>query len=80
MHEFICFDPAWEALNRDPSPANEDEWWDRHCEEEAAAEADAMTYAEEMAELYEFDSDEEREAYIQETYNRKMEEYECRNR
>lgn len=51
---------------------SEDEWWDRHCEDEAEAEAEAMAAAERSADLYEFDSDEERDAYIREAYEDRL--------
>ncbi|MGN1367353.1 MAG: hypothetical protein ACI4WX_00655 [Aristaeellaceae bacterium] len=71
MYEPTCYDPDWERYCTDPAPATEDEWWERYCDDQAALEADARAYAEDMAALFEFDTDEERDAYIDE----KMEEY-----
>lgn len=52
--------------------AEEDAWWDERWQEREEAETEAMAYAESSAELYEFDSDEEREAYILEAYEDRL--------
>lgn len=52
--------------------AEEDAWWDARCERQIEAEAEAETYANASAKLYEFDSDEEREAYIIEVYEERL--------
>ena len=46
----------------------ESAWWDAYCEAKDNAERDAMRAAIDSADLWEFDSDEEREAYIDEVY------------
>lgn len=72
MHEYICFDPYWERYVNDPDPATEEEYWDRYYSDQEAAEQDAMTYAEEMADMYDWDSEEEREDYIREVYEAQL--------
>lgn len=52
--------------------AEEDAWWDRCMADRDAAEREAMRAAESSAELYEFDSEEEREAYIAEVYEDRL--------
>lgn len=76
MHEYVCWDPEWEQYN-DPrhgmTPARtEDEYWESRYEAEAADEADAMMAAISSADLYEFDTEEEREAYILEHFEDRM--------
>lgn len=68
MHEYICFDPAWEAYNAPRRYASEDEYFEARYDALDLAEEEAREYAESMAELIEFDSDEEREAYIEEEF------------
>lgn len=58
-------------MNRDLI-AEENAWWDRYMEDRDAAEREAMRDAESSADLYEFDSEEEREEYIQETYEDRL--------
>lgn len=52
--------------------AEENAWWDHRAEALAAAEADAMIAAIDSAELYEFESEEEREEYILEYYEERL--------
>ena len=52
--------------------AEEDAWWDERWQEREEAETEARAYAEASAELYEFASDEEREAYILEAYEDRL--------
>lgn len=52
----------------------EDEWWDRRMEAQELAETEAMAAAESSADLLEFDSDEEREAYVEEMFSQRYEE------
>ena len=68
MHEYICFDPAWEAYNAPHRYASEDEYFEARYDALDLAEEEAREYAESMAELIEFDSDEERDAYIEEEF------------
>jgi hypothetical protein len=68
MHEYICFDPAWEAYNAPRRYASEDEYFEARYDALDLAEEEAREYAESMAELIEFDSDEERDAYIEEEF------------
>lgn len=68
MHEYICFDPAWEAYNAPRRYASEDEYCEARYDALDLAEEEAREYAESMAELIEFDSDEERDAYIEEEF------------
>lgn len=68
MHEYICFDPAWEACNDPHRYASEDEYFEARYDALDLAESEAREYAESMAELIEFDSDEERDAYIEEEF------------
>lgn len=79
MHEYICFDPDWEALNS-RRYASEDDYFEAMYDAKDRADTEARQHAESMAELTEFDSDEERDAYIEEEYaaeyERLMEEYE----
>lgn len=56
--------------------AAEDAWWDAHMSAKRNAEAVAMERAISSADLWEFDSDEEREEYIEERFAELMEEYE----
>lgn len=72
MHEYLCFDPDWERLHNDRQPKTEDDWWDQFCDTLDAAESEARKAAEDSAELMEFDSDEEREAYIEEVYEDRL--------
>lgn len=73
MYEYTCWEPAWEDYLHSGSRANtEDEWWDARYEEQAAAEADAMITAISSADLYEFDSEEDRDAYILEAYEDRL--------
>lgn len=73
MNEYTCWEPAWEDYLHGGFRARaEDEWWGEHYEEQAAAEVDAMTAAIDSADLYEFESEEEREAYILEYYEERM--------
>lgn len=68
MHDYICFDPAWEAYNAPRRYASEDEYFEARYDALDQAEEKAREYAESMAELIEFDSDEERDAYIEEEF------------
>lgn len=52
--------------------AEEDTWWDERWQDREEAETEAMDYAESSAELYEFDSDDEREEYIRERYEERL--------
>ena len=52
--------------------AEEDAWWDARWQEREEAETEAMRAAESSADLYEFDSDEDREAYILECYEDRL--------
>jgi hypothetical protein len=52
--------------------AEENAWWDRYMDDRDAAEREAMRDAESSADLYEFDSEEEREAYILEAYESRL--------
>ena len=52
----------------------EDEWWDAWSDRRNEAEAEAARYAENSAELLEFDSDDEMEEYIDAVYAQKLEE------
>ena len=52
--------------------ALENAWWDDYCEAKHAAERDAMQAAIDSADLWEFDSEEEREAYIEEVYEERL--------
>ena len=70
MHEYICFDPAWEAYNAPRRYASDDEYFEARCDALELAERDAMESAEMAAGLYEFDSDDERDAYIEEYFDR----------
>lgn len=72
VHEYLCFDPDWERINSEPAPRSEDDWWDRYCGALDVAESRARKAAEESAELMDFDSDEEREAYIEEVYKDRL--------
>lgn len=80
MHEYTCFDPDWEALNAHCRFATEDEYWETMYDAKDRADSEARQYAEGMADMIDFDSDEERDAYIEEEYNaeyeRLLEEYE----
>lgn len=51
-----------------PYRHTEEDFWNDYYDAKDAAERDAMTYAEEMADMYEWDSDDDRDAYIAETY------------
>lgn len=59
---------------------NEDDWWDARADAHERAESEALASAEMAADLYEWESDEEREEYIEEyfaaEYDRLCEEYE----
>ena len=68
MHEFLSIDLAWEAYNAPRRYDSEDEYFEDHYEALDQADKDAWEHAESMAELLEFDSDEERDAYIKEEY------------
>lgn len=48
--------------------AAENAWWDDYCTSKDAAERKAMQMAIDSADLWEFDSEEERDAYIAEYY------------
>lgn len=73
MNEYTCWEPAWEDYLHSGSRAHtEDEWWGERYEEQAAAEADAMIAAISSADLYEFDSEEDRDAYILEAYEDRL--------
>lgn len=52
--------------------AEENAWWDRYMEDRDAAEREAMRDAESSADLYEFNTEEEREAYILEVYESRL--------
>lgn len=58
-------------MNRDLI-AEENAWWDRYMDDRDAAEREAMRDAESSADLYEFDTEEEREAYILEVYESRL--------
>lgn len=55
----------------------EDAWWDAWSDRRDEAEAVAARYAENSAELLEFDSDDEMEEYIDAVYAQKLEELLC---
>lgn len=55
----------------------EDAWWDAWSDRRDEAEAEAARYAENSAELLEFDSDDEMEEYIDAVYAQKLEELLC---
>lgn len=46
----------------------EEDWWDSYMDRIHAAEDDAMRAAESYAEMYEFDSESERDEYIAQKY------------
>ena len=48
----------------------EDDYWNDRADALERAERDAMESAEMAADLYEFDSDDERDAYIEEYFDR----------
>lgn len=52
----------------------ENAWWDAYCTAKDEAEHEAMRAAIDSADLWEFDSDEERIAYIEEVYEDRLEE------
>lgn len=52
--------------------AEEDAWWEARWQAREEAETEAMAYAENSAELLEFDSDDEREEYIREMYEERL--------
>lgn len=55
----------------------EDEWWDAWFDQQEANEAEARRYAENSAELLEFDSEDDRDAYIVETFEQRLAELEA---
>lgn len=77
MHEFVSVDLDWERLCcPEHHFATEDDWWTHHCDLEAAMEAEAHDYAEGICAMYDFDSDEAREAMYWEAYTDRMKELE----
>lgn len=56
--------------------AEEDAWWDSRWQDRAEAETEAMAYAESSADLYEFDSEDDRKEYIREAYEDRLAELE----
>lgn len=72
MREYICFDPDWEALHTSRYDS-EDDYFDALYDARDRADAEAREHAEITAELIEFDSDEERDAYIEEEYEAEYE-------
>lgn len=50
----------------------ENAWWDAYCTAKDEAEREAMQAAIDSADLWEFDSDEERDAYIEEVYEDRL--------
>jgi hypothetical protein len=50
----------------------ENDWWDDFCVALDGAEKEARAAAEASADLWEFDSEEEREAYIEEVYEDRL--------
>jgi hypothetical protein len=50
----------------------ENSWWDKYCSDKAIAEDMAMQSAIDSADLWEFDSEEERIAYIEEVYEDRL--------
>lgn len=72
MHEYVCFDPDWERLNGERMPRTEDDWWDRFSTRLDDADRKAWRMAESMADLEEFETDEERQAYIEEVYEERL--------
>lgn len=55
----------------------EDDFWNDYYDRQAEAERDVIRDAENMADLYEFETDEERDEYINELIRQGMEELEC---
>ena len=66
MRESICVDWDWEDYVADRTPRTEDEWWDWRFEMQSKAEEQAHIDAVMSADLIEFETDEERESYIEE--------------
>lgn len=67
MRESICVDWDWEAYVADRTPRTEDEWWEAACarsDREREAELELEAYAYDLADEIEFDSEEERKAFI----------------
>lgn len=72
--EYICIDPDWEAYNAPPRYDTEDDYLDAlYCARDIADEK-AREAAESTAELFLFDTDEERKALIEEVYKEVYEE------
>lgn len=75
--EYVSVDLDWERLCcPEPRFATEEDWWTHHCDREAAMESEAHRWAEGICDMYEFDSDEEREAMYWEAYTDRMNELE----
>lgn len=67
MRESICVDWDWEAYVADRTPRTEDEWWEAACarsDREREAELELEAFAYDLADEIEFDSVEERKAFI----------------
>lgn len=56
--------------------AAEDAWWDEYCTNKDAMEREALRRATDSADLWEFDSEIERDAYIEAEYEALLEEME----
>lgn len=77
MHEFVSVDLDWERYcNPVRKFATEDDYWDDHYAREAEMEAEAHEYAEMCCDLYEFDSEEERQAMYDAEFSARMKELE----
>lgn len=77
MYEPICYDPDWERYMADPIPKTEDEMWDMIAERQQEAESESLRYAESMADMYDFEDDRERDAYIADKFMERMKELNC---
>ena len=65
MRECISIDYDWEDyLHGSPRRMTEDEWWDHYCESQDLLMEEANQAAIDSADLWEFDSEDERDEYI----------------
>lgn len=74
IREYVCIDPDWEAYNAPPRYDTEDDYLDALYSAWDIAEEIARERAESMAEYFIFDSEEERDALIEEVYKEVYEE------
>lgn len=73
VREYTCIDPDWETYNAPLRFTSEDDYWNAIGEAHERAEREAMRSAEISAELWEFESDEDRDSYIDKMFSAEYE-------